>query len=158
MKKVMIALDYDPIAQKVAESGFKLAQTMGAEVTLLHVVTNVKYYSTTGVTPIIGFTDHINAVPLFVEKHDDLKDRTSEFLTRTKNYLGDESINILIKEGDLADTILDTAKELNADLIVMGSHSRRWLDNILMGSVTEKVLKKTEIPLFIVPLRQSQES
>jgi nucleotide-binding universal stress UspA family protein len=35
----------------------------------------------------------------------------------------------------------------------MGSHSRRWLEKILMGSVTETVLHKTTIPLFIVPTK-----
>jgi nucleotide-binding universal stress UspA family protein len=33
----------------------------------------------------------------------------------------------------------------------MGSHSQKWLEKILMGSVTEKVLKYTEIPLLVVP-------
>lgn len=158
MKKVMIALDYDPIAQKVAEQGFKLARTMRAEVTLLHIITNSRYYSTTGVTPIMGFTDHMNVVPLFLEKNDDLKGEMHKFLNRTKEYLGDDSIKTLVKEGDLGSTILDTAKELGADLIVMGSHSRRWIENILLGSVTEKVLKNTEIPLFIVPLKEQEES
>ena len=41
MKKVLIALDYDPTAQKVAETGFSLAKTMGAEVILLHVISDV---------------------------------------------------------------------------------------------------------------------
>ena len=158
MKKVMIALDYDPIAQKVAERGFKLARSMGAEVTLLHVITNSRYYTTVGVTPIIGFTDHMNVAPLFLDKDEDLKGETHQFLNRTKKYLGDESIKTMVKDGDLGGTILETAKELGADIIVMGSHSRSWIDNVLMGSVTEKVLKNTEIPLFIVPLKQQEES
>ena len=54
------------------------------------------------------------------------------------------------------DTILETAKEIGADIVVMGSHSRRWLENILMGSVAEKVLRDTEIPLFIVPLKNKK--
>jgi len=43
---------------------------------------------------------------------------------------------------------------LNADIIVMGSHSRKWLESIIMGSETEVVLKKTVIPLFIVPTKK----
>lgn len=154
----MIALDYDPIAQKVAEKGYKLAHTMRAEVTLLHVITNARYYSTVGVTPIMGFTDYVNAVPMFLEKTDDLKAETHKFLNRTKKYLEDDSIKTMVKEGNLADTILETAKEIGADVIVMGSHSRRWIENILLGSATEKVLKDTEIPLFIVPLKKQDES
>jgi len=43
---------------------------------------------------------------------------------------------------------------LHADIIVMGSHSRRWLENIVMGSVTEEVLHHTSIPLFIIPTKK----
>jgi nucleotide-binding universal stress UspA family protein len=45
LKKVLIALDYDPTAQKVAETGYSLAKTMGAEVILLHVISDPVYYS-----------------------------------------------------------------------------------------------------------------
>src|SRR5665648_427725 len=45
MKKVLIALDYDPTAQKVAEVGFSMAKDMNAEVTLLHVISDPAYYS-----------------------------------------------------------------------------------------------------------------
>jgi len=53
VKKVLIALDYDPTAQKVAEKGFVLAKTMGAEVILLHVITDPVYYASTEYSPIM---------------------------------------------------------------------------------------------------------
>jgi nucleotide-binding universal stress UspA family protein len=43
---------------------------------------------------------------------------------------------------------------LNADIVVLGSHSRKWLENVVMGSVTEKVLRQTSKPLFIVPTKK----
>ena len=73
------------------------------------------------------------------------------FLEKSKVHLGDESIKTTVRSGDFADTILETAREMNADIIIMGSHSRKWLENIVMGSVTEKVLHKTTIPLVIIP-------
>jgi nucleotide-binding universal stress UspA family protein len=39
---------------------------------------------------------------------------------------------------------------------VMGSHSQKWLESILLGSVTEEVLRKTNIPLFIVPTKKQK--
>jgi nucleotide-binding universal stress UspA family protein len=36
----------------------------------------------------------------------------------------------------------------------MGSHSQKWLENIIMGSVTQEVLRKTNIPLFIIPTKK----
>src|ERR1035437_7266782 len=52
MKRIMIALDYDPTAKRVAEIGNLLAKTMGAEVILLHVILDPVYYSNTGCNPL----------------------------------------------------------------------------------------------------------
>ncbi|MFA5817207.1 MAG: universal stress protein, partial [Bacteroidales bacterium] len=57
-------------------------------------------------------------------------------------------------EGDFADAILKAAKDLDADIIVIGSHSQKWLEKIVMGSVTEKVLNHTTIPLFVIPTKK----
>jgi nucleotide-binding universal stress UspA family protein len=62
----------------------------------------------------------------------------------------------MIAEGDLAETILKTAKHIHADVIVMGSHSKRWLEQILLGSITETVLRSTSIPLFIIPTKKRE--
>ena len=153
MKKVLIALDYDPAAQKVAEVGHLLAKTMGAEVVLLHVISDPVYYSTTEYSPIMGFSG-MDMSALQLNNVDDLKKATQQFLNKSKHHLGDESIQTSVKEGEFADTILKTATELHADLIVMGSHGRKWLEKIVMGSVTEKVLNHTSIPLFIVPTKK----
>jgi Universal stress protein UspA and related nucleotide-binding proteins len=85
---------------------------------------------------------------------DGLKNASLQFLYKSKQHLGDKTIQTLVKEGDFADSILETAKEVQADIIVVGSHSRKWLENIVMGSVTEKVLHHTSIPLFIVPTKK----
>ena len=154
MKKVLIALDYDPTAQKVAEVGFSMAKSMNAEVALLHVIADPVTYSVEGYSPIMGFNGYMDMGPVLLDSIDSLKDASLQYLNKSRQHLGDNSIQTIIKEGDFADTILETAKELSADIIVVGSHSRKWLENIVMGSVTEKVLHHTSIPLFIVPTKK----
>ena len=154
MKKVLIALDYDPTAQKVAETGYSLAKSIGAEIILLHVITDPVYYSSTEYSPIMGFTGYKETGQLQFDSVDGLKNASQHFLEKSKNHLGDKTIKTVVKEGDFAGSILKTAKELHADIIVMGSHSRKWLEKIVMGSVTEKVLSHTSIPLFIVPTKK----
>jgi nucleotide-binding universal stress UspA family protein len=156
MKKVLIALDYDPTAQKVAEIGFSLAKTMGAEVILMHVTTDPVYYSSTEYSPILGFTGHMDMGQFQLDSVDGMKKASEHFLNKSKKHLGDKTIQTIVKEGDIAISILKTAKNLHADIIVMGSHSRKWLENIVMGSVTEKVLHHTSIPLFIVPTKKQK--
>jgi len=154
LNKVLIALDYDPSSKKVAEVGYQFASTMGAEVTLMHVITDKTYYSALEYAPIegvMGFNAD-DASHLFDAAG--LKKTTKHFLDKTKEYLSDESITTTVKEGDFAEAIIKEAKDIHADVIVMGSHSRRWLEDIIMGSVTTKVLKTTTIPLFIIPIKE----
>jgi nucleotide-binding universal stress UspA family protein len=154
VSKVLIALDYNPTAQKVAEVGFSMAKSMNAEVVLLHVITDPVFYSTEEYFPIMGFTGYAYTGEVQPFNSDGLKTATLEFLDKSKQHLGDNTIKTIVKEGDFADTILETAKEVHADIIVIGSHSRKWLENIVMGSVTEKVLHHTSIPLFIIPTKK----
>jgi nucleotide-binding universal stress UspA family protein len=155
MKKILIALDYDPTAQKVAEAGFSLAKSMKAEITLLHVISDPVYYSSVEYSPVMGFTGYMEMGQLQSVTIARLKEASLQYLEKIKEHLGDKEIQTMVSEGDFADSILSTAKEMKADLIVMGTHSRKWLENILMGSVAEKVLHHTSIPLFIIPTKKS---
>ncbi len=153
MKKILIALDYDPTAQKVAEIGFALGENNNAQVTLLHVIGYPIYYASSVYDPIMGFGGYTNLDLLAPDIINELKDTSLDFLEKSKHHLGDETIRILVKEGSIAESILEVAKELHADMIVMGSHSRRWLENILIGSITEYVLHHTSVPLLVIPTK-----
>ncbi len=155
MKKILIAMDYNPTAQKVAEGGFSLAKSMDAEVTLLHVITDPVFYATSGYSPIMGFNGFTDVSPMVLDSIEGLKNAALQYLDKSKQHLGDKTIQTMVKEGDFAETIMDTAKETHADIIVLGSHSQKWLENIVMGSVTEKVLHHSKIPLFIIPTKKS---
>ena len=147
-------MDYHPGAQKVAEVGFSLSKITGAKATLLHVISDPVYYSSVQYSPITGFAGFMDTDPLLLASEDGLRKASEHFLEKAKHHLGDETIQILVKDGDPAETILKTAKELHADIIAMGSHSRKWLENIIMGSVTEKILHHTSIPMFVIPMRE----
>jgi nucleotide-binding universal stress UspA family protein len=157
MKTILIAMDYDPTAQKVAETGYALAKAMNAKAFLLHVISDPVYYSSTEYSPIMGYTGYMDMGQIQLESVDGLKDASEKYLIKIREHLGDKNIPTIIKEGDFADSILATASEIKADVIVMGSHGRRWLDEILMGSVTEKVLHHSSVPLFIIPTKKQKK-
>jgi nucleotide-binding universal stress UspA family protein len=152
MNKVLIALDYNPTAQKIAEVGFSLAKAMEAEVVLLHVLSTPANY-TTIYDPIMGFGGFAN-LDIYQPDIELLTKSGLDFLENVKKHLGDSSIKTLVKEGDYADTILETAHLSRADIVVIGSHSKKWLEKILVGSTTEKILHDTNIPLLIVPTKK----
>lgn len=103
----------------------------------------------------MGFDGYANLNLLHPDIINELKNTSLDFLEKSKHHLDNDKIKVLVKEESIAESILDTAKELNADIIVMGSHSPRWLENILMGSVTEYVLHHTTVPLFIIPTKKA---
>jgi nucleotide-binding universal stress UspA family protein len=156
MKKVLIALDYNPSAQKVAETGFSMAKAMNAEISLLHVIADPMYYTSPEYSPIMGFDGFMETSQLQLDSIDGLEKASLLFLDKSRLHLGDKTIKTMVMKGDFAESILLAAKKLHADIIVMGSHSRKWLENIVMGSVTEKVLHNTTLPLFIVPTKNKK--
>lgn len=153
----MVALDYNPSAQKVAETGHKLAIAMNARTILLHVISDATYYSYLNYSPIMGFAGFSGMDAMKTDTFGELKKAAKTFLIKTKQHLGDEKIETVVSNGDFGEAILKTATKLNVDIIVMGTHSRRGLEKILMGSVAEKVLSHSSIPLFIIPTRPLED-
>jgi nucleotide-binding universal stress UspA family protein len=154
MKKILIALDYDPSAEKIAQTGYAIAKGLGAQTTLLHVVADAGYYSDISYSPIMGFNGFLYpGIDEMLVK--DLLEESHKFLNSSKDHLGDSQIETLVKEGEFVSTIIETAKEISADLIVLGTHSRRGLDRLLSGSIAEKMVQQSDIPLLIVPNTQA---
>lgn len=153
VKKILIALDYARSAQEVAEMGYSIAKSMNAEVILLHVMADVAYYSTPGYMPIIGFSNFNHSDFLEMIDVEGLRNAGLHFMDRMKDHLGDATIQSLLEEGDVAETVIRTATELNADIIVIGSRSRNWLEKVFIGSTAVKVLDHSTIPLLIIPVK-----
>jgi len=157
MKKILIALNNNVGAQKVAATGYELSKALDAHTILMHVTTDVTYYSSLNYSPIMGFDVYSNSDVAQTNAVDELKRRAQDYLDNAKLSLGDETIETVLKEGDYAENILQTAKEMMADIIVVGTHSRKGPDKALRGSVAEKVLHHTTIPLFIIPVKSAEE-
>ena len=154
MKKVLIALDYDTTALKIAEIGHGLAKSMNARTILLHVVSDATYYSSLNYSPIIGFGNVNNSVE--VDTAEAVRELAENYLSQCKQLLGDEKVETIMTSGDFGERILKTSADFKIDLIVMGTHGRRGLEKILVGSVAEKVLRHSLIPVLIIPNKALQ--
>jgi nucleotide-binding universal stress UspA family protein len=64
---------------------------------------------------------------------------------------GTRRASVVLREGPMVRGILEEARTLGADLIVMGTHGRGGFEHLVLGSVTEKVLRKASIPVLTVP-------
>ncbi len=158
MNKILIALDYEPSAEKIAETGNTIAKALKAEIVLLHVIAEPAYYSSMEYSPIMGYSGFMDTFN--VEISDALKNNitnlSQEFLEKSKTHLGNENIKTLVTEGSFAESIVKCAENEHADLIVMGSHGRRGLDKLLMENVAEKVLQLSKVPVLVIPIKALQ--
>jgi nucleotide-binding universal stress UspA family protein len=150
MKKICIALDYNPSAKKVAETGHAYAKALGAKTALVHVISDAVYYAM-DYAPFMGYESPFNSTNF--EVVEELRKGAENFLSATAEHLGGKDITTTVLDGDTADAILDYAVENNIDLLVLGTHSHSALENVLMGNTAVKVVRHAKIPLLIVPTR-----
>jgi nucleotide-binding universal stress UspA family protein len=151
MKNILIALDYNPSSEKVAEAGYALAKVMNAMVTLLHVMTEPAYYAM-NYSPIMGYQGAYTDGTIGIV--DDLKKEAKDFLTAASRHLGDINIKIKVLEGDIEEAILKYAKSCKADLIVLGSHSHKGLGRLLTPDMAVHVIRHSKIPSLIIPTNE----
>lgn len=155
MKNVLIALDYNPSAQQVAEEGYAMAKALGSEVTFVHVKADTKYYRSGNRVTVTNFPEHLMNDDLNPSVSIDPDIISDAFLKKLKLQLGNDNIKILAVKGECAESLMRAAKKLQSDVIIMGLHSEKWFGNTAMGSVTEKVLHISNIPVLIIPTNKS---
>jgi nucleotide-binding universal stress UspA family protein len=151
MKKILICIDYNPTSEFVADYGYKLAKSLGAEVSLLHVIADVQYYGVQYPT-FMGYDGFDTEVDLNIGR--EMQQVAQNFLDTVKRHLNAEQVSTKILEGNTADVVLEYASEWNADIIVLGTHSHNILEKIFIGDVASKVLKHTKIPVYMVPTKK----
>ncbi len=151
MEKVLIALDFNPAAEKVATAGYRVAKALGAEITLVHVIADPAYYAM-DYSPIMGYTGQYTAGAL--EMVDDIKKEVAKFLASAAGHLGDKNIKTAVLEGETQHAILEYAGEIKAGLLVLGTHAHHGLDRIFGVDTAQYVLKHTKVPMLAIPTEE----
>jgi nucleotide-binding universal stress UspA family protein len=152
--RVLVPIDFSPSSRAALEYGTFLATRLGAEVTVLHVWEPPGY---------VG-PDALALLPLAAGQAGWDQTR-AEVLREVELFLGPASarpreLSVRVEAGEPSDAILVAAKEVGADLIVMGTHGRTGLSRLLIGSVAEAVLRRATCPVLTirVPSRAPRES
>jgi nucleotide-binding universal stress UspA family protein len=153
MKKILIAIDYNPDSQKVAETGYTIAKALNASVLLVHVIAESSYY-TMSYSPIMVYEGFMAENTLLLGEG--IKNQANNFLKSTAKYLGDENLETAILEGNTTDAILEFAKQEHVDLMVLGSHIHSGLYKLFISATAASVLKHSTIPLLIIPTSEPE--
>ena len=139
-KNILVPTDLSEGAEEALDYACELARQFGATVHLLHVIG----IPTLGV-PELGVALTSSVIDSMV------RDNQEALETLVDHKRGSAVFGPpLLRTGDARDLINQTAKELNADLIVMGTHGRRGVSRALLGSVTETVVRTAPCPVLTV--------
>lgn len=140
MKNILIPISLWETADRVAGQGVKIAEAFHSNVRLLHIVRIP--------TNMARWPEELKEQrEREIEKIDQqLKQKAEEF-TRPGVTVTHE----VVEAGGVVVTILEKAEEMNADLIVMGSHGRGALFGAILGDVTRDVLRSSPCPVLVVP-------
>ena len=143
MKNILAAIDFSDVTEKLIEQAKRQAKNNQAKLWLVHVASPDPDFA--------GF----EAGPQTV------RDTRAKVLHKDREKLQKYAADIegieteaLTIQGPISQTIIEQAKRLQADMIVIGSHGHGLLFHALIGSVCEGVLKHTDIPLLIIPERE----
>jgi len=146
MKKILVPCDFSSKSKAAIKFAIDLAAKAKGEVTLLHVI-----YSSPLYQPL--YMDNIAGNPINVLDYiDQMKNDAKEELSKLQNSLTNDSVKIKIHTsiGDIDSAIIQKADELGSDLIVMGTTGSSGMEELLIGSVTEKIVRRAKIPVIAV--------
>lgn len=138
VERILVPVDFSDCSLEALEYAALLAQRSGAALSLLHVLEPVSY----GLDFTLGH-EH---------KREEMRARLTKRLAGFVGALAGAKITAdsHVRGGIPADSILDGARTLPADMIVMGTHGRRGVSHALSGSVTEAVLRQSRCPVLTV--------
>ncbi|WP_333659819.1 universal stress protein [Meiothermus cerbereus] len=138
-RKILIPVDGSRCSEDAARFGLKLAQRLGAEATILHVL-----------EPYTGILMTPDSIPYYTDFERELLVAGRQALEKVEaqaQALG-VACTTLQRQGRAAEVIVEMAAD--HDLIVMGSHGYGVLDRLLLGSVSIRVLHKSHKPVLVV--------
>lgn len=139
-RRILIAVDSDPLAVHAAERGVELATALAAEIAFVHAI-DPGLSQAPGITPgdLIGEAEREGRR---------LIAGCCQLLPHTQTPLK------FIHIGKPASEIVRTAKEWPADMIVIGSHGRKGIERALFGSVAEAVMRHAPCPVLVIRARE----
>jgi len=145
MKTIVAAVDFSNATLGVLEMAGSLAKAYGAQLHLLHVIEQEPTYTAYGFTP--------DEYPVLHEFQEEAKRRAArkleDLLATLAGNLPGTSVHLI--EDSPLHGIVSYVKQINADLVVLGSHGHGVVVSLLLGSVAEGMVRKSIVPTLIVP-------
>ncbi len=139
-KKILVPFDGSAIAEAVLPHAQALAKAEGAEIVLLSIP----------ITPSIEFLARSPGLANKVIEETEIE--TEAYLEKEEAKLKGEGSKTsrIMREGPISEMILEMADEVHADVIAMSTHGRSGIQRWLMGSVADRVVHHSHIPVMLI--------
>jgi nucleotide-binding universal stress UspA family protein len=155
LEKILVAKDLSKESSHVVRYALELACKFHAQIYVLHVMPTVD----PSVLNMVALTMGADKLAKFNALNEaDLAEKTREqlhsMIAKEAELMSEEVLHppkVEVHHGDAAPTILSVADRLDVDMIILGSHSKGRLHYAFLGSVSEKILRKTHRTVVIVP-------
>ncbi len=143
LDRILVATDFGEAADAALQYGRALARVFGASLTVLHVAEDL-------LTASFGVEGYIGGYPEFQRGIEEAARKKLEALLTEEDRTELGAIAVLRTSGSPALTIVNYAKDVHADLIIMGTHGRGAMAHLLMGSVAERGVRTAPCPVLTV--------
>ena len=161
IKKILYCTRIGPNSAYIYRHAMALAEKFDAAITVLHVMETLTPEMEALIDSYAGFGSTIHDVVEHEEQ--DAGERIRKHLNSFCSRLGDENScslrleKIVVAEGHPAEEIVRHSVETGADIIVIGAHAQSSIQNALMGSTTQKVIKKASVPVYVVQVPEGEQ-
>jgi len=139
IERILCPVDFSEFSTRAYEYAHSLARQYGAKLFVQHVAEPFLSFHHTHISQ--GLIDQI-----YSQEVNEVEQKVRELAARRD----DVELEIILERGPVADSILQFAEARDIDLIAMGTHGRRGLDRVVLGSVAERVLRKARCPVLAV--------
>lgn len=143
---ILVATDGSELAGRALDHALGLAKALGSRVTIV-TVTEPAALVGGGYGAVAGTA--FDPVPELIEAQEEAAKGLLAKAVETARAAGIEAKTVYVNDSFPAEGIIGTADSVGADLIVMGSHGRRGLGRLLLGSQTSNVLAHTKVPVLV---------
>ena len=155
-KKILVTSDLTPNAEFAFKHAVMLGRRNDAKIYLLHVLPQIDSSMRSYISSVMG-ENRLEELEVnnMQKAKDELKHDLEDFAKKELANFPEDLARFAGAEvvfGHPVIKILETAERLDVDLIVMGTHGKGFIENTFLGSVAEKVLKKSTRPVFVIPL------
>lgn len=141
IKHIVIPVDFSATSMLALEHATFMAKLYKANITLLHVIETYTYK-----VELYNFQPYASDNEKFIES---IKQKFNELADKLTSEIGSK-VNVIIKNGKMAATVFEVTKEVKADLVILGTHGAKGIEEFFIGSNAFRVVTESTVPVISV--------